>query len=340
MRTQAVIKAIATHLPAERLTNERLAAEYDNWDVEKIFEKTGISVRGLAGPHECASDLGVAAAQKLFETGTCTPDSIDFLLFCTQSPDFFLPTTACTIQSRLDLPNECGALDFNQGCSGFIYGLSLAKGLIELNMAANVLLITAETYSKFIHPQDRSVRTIFSDGAAATLITGVQSNRELIGPFVFGTDGGGSQQLCVPAGGLRKPLSAETAVEKQDDAGNIRSDQNLYMNGPEIFNFTIRTIPRTVARLLERANIPLSDVDYFVFHQANKFMLEHLRNKTKIPAEKFCINLESYGNTVSSTIPMALEIALNNKHALPGQLLMLLGFGVGYSWGGCLARLG
>jgi 3-oxoacyl-[acyl-carrier-protein] synthase-3 len=284
--------------------------------------------------------LGVAAAQKLFETGTCTPDSIDFLLFCTQSPDFFLPTTACTIQSRLGLPNECGALDFNQGCSGFIYGLSLAKGLIELNMAANVLLITAETYSKFIHPQDRSVRTIFSDGAAATLITGVQSNRELIGPFVFGTDGGGSQQLCVPAGGLRKPLSAETAVEKQDDAGNIRSDQNLYMNGPEIFNFTIRTIPRTVARLLERANIPLSDVDYFVFHQANKFMLEHLRNKTKIPAEKFCINLESYGNTVSSTIPMALEIALNNKHVLPGQLLMLLGFGVGYSWGGCLTRLG
>jgi 3-oxoacyl-[acyl-carrier-protein] synthase-3 len=243
------------------------------------------------------------------------------------------------MQHRLGLSTSCGALDINQGCSGFIYGLSLAKGLIESRIVTNVLLVTAETYSKFIHPKDRSVRTIFSDGAAATLITAIESDDECLGPFILGTDGRGAQQLIVPAGGLRMPLSPETAVERDDGSGNIRSHQNLFMNGPEIFTFTLQTVPVAVAQLLQKAGMRLEDVDFFVFHQANKFMLEHLRKKLKIPPEKFCLNLESYGNTVSSTIPMALQTARGRGQTQTGDKVMLVGFGVGYSWAASMIKL-
>jgi 3-oxoacyl-[acyl-carrier-protein] synthase-3 len=335
----AAIKAVHCYLPEGRLTNEQLAEEYGVWDVEKIFDKTGISVRGIAGPKDCASDLGVAAAQRLFEAEDCTPSEVEFLLFCTQSPDYYLPTTACTMQHRLGLSTNCGALDINQGCSGFVYGLSLAKGLVESGIVTNVLLITAETYSKFIHPKDRSVRTIFSDGAAATLVTAIESDDEYLGPFVLGTDGRGAQELIVPAGGLRMPWSPETAVETDDGSGNVRSHQNLFMNGPEIFNFTFQTVPVAVARLLQKAGMRMEDVDFFVFHQANKFMLEHLRKKLKIPPEKFCLNMESYGNTVSSTIPMALQIARDRGQVQTGDRVMLVGFGVGYSWAASMIKL-
>jgi 3-oxoacyl-[acyl-carrier-protein] synthase III len=335
----AAIRAIASYLPASRLTNDQLALELGDWDATKILEKTGIAARHLAAANECASDLGVLAAQKLFATGVCAPQDIDFLLFCTQSPDYFLPATACILQSRLGLRTDCGALDFNQGCSGFIYGLSLAKGLIETGAAQNVLLITAETYSKFINPRDRSVRTIFGDGSAATLISAVEAEHDLIGPFVFGTDGRGAQNLIVPVGGMRQPVTPETAIEKEDDGGNWRSPQNLYMNGPEIFNFTLRVVPATFKQLLEKTGLQLAQVDYFVFHQANKFMLDRLQAKLKIPAEKFCLYLETCGNTVSSTIPIALEYACREGYVKPGNKVMLVGFGVGYSWAATMIQI-
>ena len=168
-RQRAALKAIASYLPAGTLTNEELAQELGGWDAPRILEKTGIAVRHIAAANECASDLGVGAAKRLFDKGACAPADIDFLLFCTQGPDYFLPTTACLVQDRLGLRLDCGALDFNQGCSGFVYGLSLAKSLIETGQVANVLLITAETYSKFINRRDRSVRTIFGDGAPPPL---------------------------------------------------------------------------------------------------------------------------------------------------------------------------
>lgn len=337
-RLKAAIKGINSHLPSQKLTNEELAREFQEWDVAKIFQKTGISVRGISAPGECASDLGVAAAQKLFDTGLCAPEEIDFLLFCTQSPDYFLPTTACLMQERLKLRTSCGALDFNLGCSGFIYGLSLAKGLIETGKLKNVLLITSDTYTKFINPKDRTVRTIFGDGAAATLISAVDSDEEIIGPFVYGTDGRGADKLIVPAGGLRLPVSQETSVEKNDGAGNFRSAENLYMDGPEIFNFTLKQVPTVVNALLDSASVTMEEIDYFIFHQANSFMLESLRKKMKIPKEKFCLNLEYYGNTVSATIPMAMELVSKTGILKPGDRLMLVGFGVGYSWGATLIK--
>src|SRR5436853_7492661 len=156
----AVIKAIEYHLPEHVLTNQDLAAEYPDWSIDKIEEKTGISNRHIAGGKECSSDLGVAASQKLFASGVCRPSDIDFVLLCTQSPDYFLPTTACLAQHRLGIPTTAGALDFNLGCSEYIYGLGLAQGLISSGQASNLLQITAETYSKFIHPADKSARTL------------------------------------------------------------------------------------------------------------------------------------------------------------------------------------
>jgi 3-oxoacyl-[acyl-carrier-protein] synthase-3 len=324
MNLRAAIGPIAVYLPGGQLTNDDLAREFCEWDAEKIFRKTGIVTRRIASREECASDLGVAAAQRLFENGEIGRSDIDFLLFCTQSPDYFLPATACSMQSRLGLSTSCGALDFNQGCSGFVYGLSLAKGLIESGNASTVLLVTAETYSKFLSSGDRGTRTLFGDGAAATIVRAVKGDEEPIGPFVFGTDGRGAGHLMVRDGGMRYPGKPGT----------------LSMDGPEIFNFTIRAVPGAVRSLLEKAGLSITEVDYFVFHQANRFMLEHLRDKLSINSERFCINLESYGNTVSSTIPMALDLSIQSKHVGPGSRVMLVGFGVGLSWAACLVRLG
>jgi 3-oxoacyl-[acyl-carrier-protein] synthase-3 len=334
---QAAIKAIEYHLPEAVLDNRALAAEFADWSADKIEAKTGIRVRHVARADECASDLGVLAARKLLATGICNPADIDFLLFCTQCPDYLLPTSACLIQSRLGLRESSGALDFNLGCSGFVYGLGLAKGLIESGQAHHVLLITADTYTKFIHPQDRSVRTLFGDAAAATLISAVPSRETQLGPFVYGTDGKGAANLIVPTGGLRRQV-VENAELEVDTSGNKRTVNNLFMNGPEIFNFTLRVVPRTVSELLCLAGKKPEEIDYFVFHQANEYMLEHLRKKLLIPPERFSISLRDCGNTVSSSIPVALRALDDEKRLKSGALIMLVGFGVGYSWGATLVR--
>jgi 3-oxoacyl-[acyl-carrier-protein] synthase-3 len=332
---RAGIKAIEFVLPDGILTNEQLASEYEGWSAEKIFAKTGIVERHIARTDQCSSDLAMAASQKLFSTGICTRGEIDFVLLCTQSPDYFLPTTACLLQDRLQLPTDCGALDFNLGCSGFVYGLSLAKGLVETSQAQNVLLLTAETYSKFIHPGDKSVRTLFGDAAAATLVSAVNTPTQLMNSFVFGTDGAGARNLIVPTGGLRERSASSDGIT-EDESGNRRTMNNLFMNGPEIFNFTLRVVPEAVAKILERSGRTAESVDLFVFHQANRFMLEHLRKKLKVPSEKFCISMASCGNTVSSTIPIALKTAQVSGQLKLGMTVMILGFGVGYSWAGAI----
>jgi 3-oxoacyl-[acyl-carrier-protein] synthase-3 len=332
----ASIHAIEYYLPGQVLSNEDLAAEFPEWSIDKIRGKTGIAQRHIAGPGECSSDLACRAAQRLFDSGACTPQEIDYLLLCTQSPDYFLPTTACLLQERLNLCTRTGALDINLGCSGFIYGLGLAQGLIQTGQAERVLLITSETYSKFIHPGDKAVRTLFGDAAAATLLASSADDSRRTSKYVYGTDGSGARNLMVPAGGFRQPLSPESAEARCDDNGNVRSQANLFMNGPEIFNFTLRVIPECVGSLLERSGKRLEDIDLFVFHQANQYMLHHLRKKMKIPPEKFFMWLESCGNTVSSTIPIALKEAQVQGRLRPGQTVMLVGFGVGYSWGATL----
>lgn len=339
MTQRAAIKAVRSFLPENKLTNDDLARQFGDWHASQILSKTGVSVRGIAAESECASDLGVAAAKRLFDEGVCAPDEIDFLIFCTQSPDYFTPTTACVMQNRLGLQTSCGAIDINQGCSGYIYGLALAKSLVEAGTAQTVLLVTADTYMKFINRRDRSLLTLFGDGAAATLVRAVESETELVGPFVLGTDGRGADQIMVKAGGLRCRPTSETAIEKEDSAGNWRSDQNLFMDGADVFSFALRTVPPTLQQLLEKAGLTIDQIDFMIPHQANKFVLERLRAKLKFPADKFWIDMENSGNTVSSTIPIALEGAIDKGRVRSGDRVALVGFGVGYSWGATLIRI-
>ena len=333
--TDTYIKAISYYLPPDVLDNERLSEEFPEWSAEKISSKTGIYQRHIAGQDMLSSDMAVLAAEKLFAEHNISPSEIDFILLCTQSPDYFLPTTTCILQDRLKIPTTAGALDFNLGCSGYVYGLALAKGLVSAGIAKNILFITAETYSKFIHPSDKSNRTIFGDAASATLVSSM-GGFATIGDFDLGTDGKGANNLIVKNGGMRHPMQGEQHAVTTDEWGNVTGDDYLYMNGSEIFNFTLESVPVLVKNTLSKNRLAAEEVDLYVFHQANRFMLNHLRKKLKIPEDKFYIFLENCGNTVSSTIPIALKEAMNSGAIKQHQKVLLAGFGVGYSWGGTL----
>ena len=331
---KAYIRNISAYLPKLILTNKMLAEQYPEWSVEKIESKTGIKKRHIIAEGETVSDMAVASASSIFDNNIIDKSDIDFILLCTQSPDYLLPTTACIVQDKLGLPTTCGALDFNLGCSGYIYGLGLAKGLIQSNQAKNILLITSEAYSKHINIGDKSVRSLFGDGATTTLLSTTSHNNDFIDSFIFGTDGKGAKNLIIPDGGSVKAIDNESNKENIDKDGNIRASKNIYMNGSEILVFTLKTVPKTLNSVLNKANLTLDEVDYFVFHQANKFLLEQLQNQLNIPNEKFLISYAEYGNTVSSTIPLGLLKDCNKF--VSGNKILLLGFGVGYSWSGCL----
>jgi 3-oxoacyl-[acyl-carrier-protein] synthase III len=328
------IVSIAYHLPDHVLDNHALAATNPRFQPDKVKAKTGIDRRHVAAPDETAADLAVKAAERLFAGNDIVRETIDLVIFCTQAPDYFLPTTACTIHARLGLPSHAGAFDINLGCSGFVYGLGLAAAMIETGQASRVLLLTADTYSKFIDVEDLSVRSIFGDAGAATLIEG---GRGGLGPFVYGTDGKGAEHLMVPTGGLRSPVGEGFYTIH---GGAQRTGRPLHMNGPEVFNFTIAAVPKAVEALLAKAGLPPEAIDLFVFHQANTTMLEALRRKLDIPPERFFVDLSDAGNTVSSTIPIALARAAAQGRLAAGNRVMLVGFGVGYSWGATVLTWG
>lgn len=332
----ARLKDIAVYLPETVLGNDELAKLYPEWPAEKILDKTGISERRIASKHQTAGDMAFEAARNLFAQGQVIAQDVDFIILCTQAPDYVLPTTACLLQNRLGISRNAGALDINLGCSGFVYGLSLAKGLIETGAARCVLLLTADTYSKYIHPLDKSVRTLFGDAAAATAIVASEATDDAIGPFVFGTDGAGAGNLIVEAGMYRLPKSCDTSIEQADNSGNVRSSENLYMNGAEVMAFSLKEVPKAAESLLLKAGKTKDDIDFFILHQANKFMLEALRKKLKVPEDKLPITMGRCGNTVSSTIPMAMHKLIGERKLQHGQRVMLIGFGVGYSWAACL----
>ncbi|WP_122665701.1 ketoacyl-ACP synthase III [Pseudomonas viridiflava] len=339
MTYHARIRNIEYELPSHSLDNETLSREFPEWDVDKIFAKTGIGERRIIDPSETASDLAFRACEKLFLNSDVQRSEIDALIYCTQSPDYLLPATACVLQHRLQLPTTCAAFDFNQGCSGYVYGLGIAKGMIESGQCKKVLLVTAETYSRYINPQDKSVRTLFGDAAAVTLIVADEGEG---GPYLerfrYGSDGAGSENLIVPIGGARRPTASNLEpAEHRDDSGNVRTDADLYMNGPAIFEFSMTRVPQLFASLFDE-ELAATDMDLFVFHQANQFMLESLRRRLKLPVEKFVTEFEHSGNTVSCTIPIALKESLSKGVIKPGTIMAAVGFGVGYSWGACVIR--
>jgi 3-oxoacyl-[acyl-carrier-protein] synthase-3 len=334
----ARIRAIATYLPETILDNEALATIFPDRPADKIFQKLGIRERRIAAEGETATDLAFAAACRLFDSGVVAGEEIDFLLLCTQAPDYILPTSACVLQARLGLATTIGAFDINLGCSGFVYGLSIATGMIASGAARNVLLLTADTYSKFINPGDRSVRTLFGDGAAATLISPAEPGDGAIGPFVFGTDGRGASSLIVSTGGARHARTSETAVVKMDATGNSRARDDLFMNGAGVMSFSLKVVPPAIREVLDRSGLAQDDIDYFILHQANKFMLDALTKTLRLPLEKVPRFYETVGNTVSSSIPFLLEDMIERGSIVPGARVVLVGFGVGLSWSATLIQ--
>lgn len=331
----AFIKWISYYLPEKVITNHDLVKDFPEWSAEKVAAKIGVSERHIAADDETAGDMAVKAAQRLFTESLLKPDDIDFVMLCTQSPDYFLPTTACIIQDKLGIPVRSGAVDFNLGCSGFVYGLALAKGLITGNIAKNVLLLTSETYSKYIHPLDKSNRTIFGDAAAATVIS--EDGFAEILNFSLGTDGRGAERLIVQSGGHRVPKSRNDL--SLDESNNPVSSDHLFMDGTEIFNFTLEMVPELVNGTLSANSTDKDEIDLYIFHQANKYMLNFLRRKIQIPENKFYYFMEKVGNTVSSTIPIALCEAIRDKTIdLSHNKVLIAGFGVGYSYAGGILK--
>jgi 3-oxoacyl-[acyl-carrier-protein] synthase-3 len=329
------IKGISYYLPEKILTNDDLVKEFPEWSVEKVAKKVGVNVRHLAAENETAGDMAEKAARKLFEEYQISPKEIDFVMLCTQSPDYFLPSTACVLQHKLGIPTSAGAFDYNLGCSGCIYGLAMAKGLISAGIAKNVLLLTAETYNKYLHPSDKSNRSIFGDGAAACLIS-TEGFAE-IGEFSLGTDGSGAEKLIVKTGAAR--CKRPTGLSEVDEEGHTRFDDYLYMDGGGIFNFTLDAVPEMMKDILVKNRLTAEDVHYYVFHQANKFMLSTIRKVCVLPKEKFYINLEETGNTVSSTVMIGLKDCIQSGTITQGMNVMISGFGVGLSWGGTILRI-
>lgn len=327
---KAYIKAINYALPDGVLTNEEVAAMFPEWTVEKIEKKLGIKRRHITAENETASDIAIKAAEQLFETCDINKGEIDYLVFVTQSPDYHLPTTACVIQKRMGLSHNLTSIDVNLGCNGFIVGLSLAKAVIMAGQAKNVLLLTGETYSKYMHEKDKSNRTIFGDGASATVVS--TEGMAEIGEFVIGTDGEGADNLIVKTGGSRHMKPANDLVF--DDFGNPRSSDNLYMDGPAILNYSLDFLENLVNDVLTKNGLTMEDIDLHVYHQANIFLANLERKTLKIPQEKYWVSIENTGNTVSSTIPIALCEALKEGKLKNGMKVLSIAQGLGYTWGG------
>lgn len=325
----AYIKAISSFTPPDLdlLTNGQLQEEFAKVDLAKLAKGIGVMQRYVADESRTASDMAFEAANKMFEEWDIDPKTIDFILFSTQSPDYFLPASACVLQDRLGIPTTAGAFDFDLGCSGYAYGLAVAKSFVDSGLAHNVLLLTGDTISKYLHKEDKN-RALFGDSATASLISG--DGFAEIGQSVYGTDGSGFEHIIVKNRAARHP--ALTGNAETDDQGNIRRDDYFYMDGEAVFNFTIDRVPQLVSDTLSKNGMGKEEVDYYVFHQANKFMLNTIRKVCGIPKDKFYINLENRGNTTSSSIPNGLKDCLDQDIIVKGQRVMVAGFGVGLSW--------
>lgn len=336
---KAYIQAISYHLPEKLYSNDGFFRDFPEAFAGKDnLSLIGVQERHIVDPILTASDIAVESANAFFKEHKIAPEQIDFLLFCAQEFDYYGPTTACIIHEKLNLQKSCGALDYNLGCSGFVYGLALAKGLIEGTGLKNVLLLTSSTLTKKFHPRDKSSRFVFGDGAATTLIS-TRENDEGIGEFIFGTNGKGAEKIIVKDGGARNPLSEKSFIDSIDEYGNTTNDASYYMDGPSVFIFGLKIVPPMIKELLEKEKLFISDIDLFIFHQANVFLIKTIGKKLSIPENKIFNYMANVGNTVSSSIPITLSEAIKCGKAKKGQKILLAGFGVGLSWAATIVKL-
>ena len=331
------IHNIEYYLPENIITNDELARLNPDWDMDSIQNWTGVSKRFYAKSNQTALDLAFISSEKLLEDIEVSRDQIDGLIFCTQSNDHIMPPNSTILHGLLKLSEDVFSFDFNLACSGFIYGLFIANGLIETNVAKNILLINADTYSKYVNDKDRSTKVLFGD-AASTSILRKSTNRKGLIDIICSTSGINFDKIIVPAGGTRKPKSNKTNILKKDQNGNLRSDENLQMNGLAVYSFVNTKVPKQINKLLSRNKINIDEIDLFVFHQANKLVLESLTKILKIDTKKVFINIDKVSNTVSASIPIALKDAQEEGKIKDGYKVLCSGFGAGLSWGTCILQ--
>jgi 3-oxoacyl-[acyl-carrier-protein] synthase-3 len=333
------IESIACGFPAQQLGNDELKAAYPNWDFERLEKRTGVLSRYVAAEGETALDFAVQACEQLIAEDRLRPEEIDAVIFCTQSPDYIMPPNSCLLHGKLGLKPATLAFDITLACSGYVYGLQLASSLIRSGTARRVLLANADTYTRYIHPGDRATRCLFGDGGAVSVIADAEHGHA-IRDIRCGTAGRHYEKFMIPAGGMRLQRSAETARETVDQSGNVRTAENIKMDGLGVLSFFNATVPCSVRETLAQNGLSIGDVDLFVFHQASRVALDSLTGILRIPAEKMVVDLAETGNLVSASIPVALSRALESGRAKPGQLALLCGFGVGLSWGTALVDIG
>jgi 3-oxoacyl-[acyl-carrier-protein] synthase-3 len=335
---KAKIQDIAYYLPESSVSNQEFQEENPSWDMQNVENHAGVVNRHVVRHDETALDLSFQACQKLFFINKDIRDKIDGIIFCTQSPDYIMPPNACILHKMLNLSENVFAFDFNLACSGFIYGLALAQGMIQSGISTNVLFVTAETYSKYIHKQDRSARVLFGDGAAVSYITASDSTRGIL-DIQCATYGKDYDKFIIPAGGSRTPKSIKTAVPVTDSSGNIRTLENIHMDGMGIMMFVNSKVPQQIRTILSRNDLSVDNIDLFVFHQASKMALDSITRLLKINPAKVFRNLTNIGNTVSASIPIALKDALESKAIAIGDKVLVSGFGVGLSWGTAIIEI-
>lgn len=331
-----IIKAIEYHLPEKIVTNEEMQRQHPQWDMETVGKKSGVFQRRLAKEEQTAFDLAREAVEKLFSSGHVSPANVQGLIFCTQSPDYIMPSNAFLIHRHFKLAQEVWAFDYNLACSGYVYGLAIARGMIQTGMAQNILLITADTYSKYIHPNDRSTSVLFGDGAAVSLISAEPAGGII--DVELASAGSEYDSFYIPAGGCRRPQSAETKQLTVDRSGNETTPEDIQMNGFGVWKFISRTVPGQIKTLLNRNGLGVNDIDFFGFHQASKLTLDSLFKALEIPENKAYTNLTGIGNTVSASIPILLKDAERDGRLERGNRVLLSGFGVGLSWGSLLMK--
>jgi 3-oxoacyl-[acyl-carrier-protein] synthase-3 len=335
--TDAFVEGIEYALPEKVVTNADLARENPAWDMARLLERTGVEARHIAVPGETALDLGHRACLSLRAKGLLAPDEIDALIFCTETPDYPIPPNACILHEKLQLPTRVMAFDITLACSGFVYALGLARSIIRSGAARRVLIVTADTYSRLIHPADRACRCLFGDGAAATLVGPGPRGIELL-DVTYGTSGAQHERFIVRAGGARLSHSPQTALPVTDRSGNVRTAEHIEMDGLGVLSFFNSVIPPAVRDILQRNQLLQDDISCFVFHQASRVAIDGINRILKIPAERVVYDMASMGNLVSASIPVALKRAQDAGRLPPGEHVVLCGFGVGLSWATALVR--
>jgi 3-oxoacyl-[acyl-carrier-protein] synthase III len=329
------IAHVSFALPERVVANDDLARENPQWDMSAVLERAGVASRHVAAADETAFDLSAAACRNLIVETGFELGSVDAIVYCTQSPDYVMPGNAHLLHRELGLADDVLAFDYNLACSGYVYGLAFASSFVQSGLASQILLVTADTYSKYINPRDRSARVLFGDGAAVTHVTADPAGGKIVASDLR-THGSDYDKFYVPAGGMREPRSDATSTEETDRHGNVRSPENIHMDGLGVWAFINSAVPKHIDAFLARESLTLADIDVFIPHQASKLTLDSLGKALELPPDKMYIDMDEVGNLVSASIPVALRGAIDRGIVAAGSRVLLSGFGVGLSYGSVL----